>query len=250
MRITINYGTQTHHYTPTEEPGVNTVTVQATDDAGVPRSDVTFLHMSGSSGELYLFPVLISGIRHELPKIIAMLQRAILFANIHGGDFDERKFIEARLAELNRPLPAPLPQPDPVVIEPVPPTGALTLSTAQVQIDAYARGRGGDIGPAIGDVFPMSGLPGTYARNYGRGGQTKDICIVVCSKDGTYLVRNDFMLSYSGNNFNNRSRLGAPVEDERGTGEGAEQKFKRGRMLWRRSTGKVEVYDAQGNRIS
>lgn len=245
IRIVNTYADQEMVYTPTERPGVHTVSVQVTDDEGVPRSDVTLLHMSGSSGELYLFPVLIAGIREAFPAIIALLQKMILFTHVNGGAFDVQKFIDAEYTALHKPAPSPIiPTPLPV------PASGLTEAIAQVQIEAYARRR--NIGSMMGGVFKRLDLPGAFLANYTGGGDTKGVCLVVCTgqKDSTFLVRNDFFAQYSGDNINNRGKLGAPIEDERGTSEGAEQKFQRGRMLWRKSTNKVEVYDLNNNRLN
>lgn len=253
MRIAVGFATQEDIIlTPQFEPGAAYVTVQLQDDDGVPISDVHLIPITGKESDIYLMPLLVAGMTEGLHKLIEFFQKAIRFAGINGGQFNAAAFIDTEHKTLHTPviLP-PVPQPSPVTPTPAPVvTDGLTLSQAQVKIDAYARARGNDIGAATGQVFPMTGMPGVYARNHGRGGQTKDICIIVCSKDGTYLVRNDFMLQYSGDNYNNRARLGPPIEDEHAVQGGAEQRFQKGRMLWRKSTGKVEVYDLQGKRIN
>lgn len=252
MRIITRYGTQENNYTPSTEPGVNHISVQIQDDEGHPKSDVIIVTEFGNDEGLYLLPLFIVPGHKSFPGMLDAIMRVIRFVNINGGAFDDAKFVDQEYIRVHRPvppqpLPVVTPQPSPVIPTPVPLfTGTLTESIAQVEIESVAR-KHGLITP--GDIVRMPTIAGAFSRNYQSNGK---LCIVVCAgpKDATFLVKNDFFLNYTGDNYGNRARLGPPIEDERGVSEGAEQKFLRGRMLWRKSTGKVEVYDLKNNRLN
>lgn len=249
MRIAVGYGTQQDILTPEPETDVEFITVQLQDDSGRPLTDVHFIPAPGVVGDLYLMPLLVAGMRESLPKLVAFFQKAVRFSNVNGGAFNEAAFIDALHTEIHNPLPSPIvPQPVPIV------TGGLTTAIAQATIDAYAKQH--SIGKASGEeVFQMPQVVGGgFGRNYLGGGETKGICIVVCSllnsKPVAFLVRNDFFLNYAASHYDNRALLGAPIEDERGVAGGAEQRFQKGRMFWRQATGRVELYNLKGDRIN
>lgn len=258
MKIIVGYhGTQEDviTLTPQQESGVEFITVQLQDDNGRPLTDVHFIPVPGIVGDLYLMPLLVAGMRESLPKLIAFFQKAVRFVNVNGGVFNEAAFIDSVHAGLHKPAPLPspiTPQPVPVVVGPAP-NGTLTVSVAQVTIETYAKQR--SIGSAMAGVFAMPQVVGGgYGRNYSGGQESKGICIIVCSllnsKPAAFLVRNDFFLNYTGPNWDRRTLLGAPIEDEHSVADGAEQRFQKGRMFWRSSTGKVEVYNLKGDRIN
>jgi hypothetical protein len=233
MRIVTNYGTQQNIYTPTDEPGLQYITVQITDDEGRPRSDVTIVSTFGEAEGLFLLPLLVVAGHTAFPGLIDHFMRAVRFANVNGGRFDEKAFIEARYAALHPTPPSPIPVPSPVPV----PAGGLILTEAQKRIEGYAKGRG--LGDAKGMVFTIS--PGVYGRNYTGGQDANGLCLVVASAAGTFLVRNDFFTNYTGAFYSNRAKLGAPVEDEHSVQGGAEQRFQRGRMVWNAKTNQVAV---------
>jgi len=241
MRIAVGYGTQQDILTPEPETGVEFITVQLQDDSGRPLTDVHFIPVPGVVGDLYLMPLLVAGMRESLPKLIAFFQKAVRFVNINAGAFNEAAFIDALHTEIHKPLPSPVvPQPVPVV------TSGLSESVAQVQIEAYARSH---FLNQPSSVVKMLTVPGAFSRNYYINGK---LCLVVCSgvKDSTFMVRNDFFLNYTGDHYNNRALLGAPIEDEHSVNGGAEQRFQKGRMFWRQATGRVELYNLNGDRIN
>ena len=95
------------------------------------------------------------------------------------------------------------------------------LEDAQRRIQAYAGRR--RIGAAINEPEEISAM---VAQKFSGGADTEGECAVADSPRGTWLVRNDFYRHWR------PLEHGAPLEDERVMGTGAEQTFERAWLTW------------------
>jgi len=95
------------------------------------------------------------------------------------------------------------------------------LEDAQGRIQTCAAGR--RIGTAIGEPEEIGAM---VVQKFSGGADTEGECAVVDSPRRTWLVRNDFYRNWR------PLEHGAPTEDERVVGNGAEQKFERVLMTW------------------
>lgn len=234
----MSFGTQSNAWTPNDDPSAEYVQVQVLDDTGQPRSDVMIVSLYGDDQGLFLMPLLMTVNRATFPGLVDHFWAAIRYANVNGGKFDAKAFVESQYAAMHTVQP-----PDPVTVTTPPKVITpvdMGLAAANARIEAYAAQRG--IGEPFNNTFAIASIG--YGRNYTGKTQAADgLCIVIDSVHGTFLVRNGFFLEIAGNNSAQRAKLGAPLEDEHGqqfgSVAGAVQHFERGFLTWRSDTGLV-----------